>query len=173
MLFSCLVDADYIDTERFYDAVEGRKRNRGWPKGILQALAGDLDQHLAEVEQKVRAFGLTEVNRIRSNILAAARQAASERAGIFTLTVPTGGGKTLSSLAFALEHAIQRELDRVIYVIPFTSIIEQTAEVFRGAFSKEHADTVVEHHSAFSGSRSLRPCAGWAMASAAPRRATS
>ncbi len=148
MLYSCLVDADYLDTERFYDKVEGRARERGsWPQ--LADLKGVLEAYLRKLTEDAGRNGSTEVNQLRSKVLAEARAAAAFEPGVFTLTVPTGGGKTLSSLAFALEHAIRHGLDRAIYVIPFTSIIEQTAEVFRRALG-EHASAVVEHHSAFS-----------------------
>jgi len=142
MLFSCLVDADYLDTEAFYDRVEGRPVRRIAPPA-LAALKPKLDAYLADLAGQADD---TLVNRERAGILAACHQAAAERPGLFTLTVPTGGGKTLASLAFALEHALAHDLERVIYVIPYTSIIEQNAAVFRDALGNE---AVLEHHSAF------------------------
>ena len=90
------------------------------------------------------------LNTIRSNILETCRQkAVSLSPGLFTLTVPTGGGKTFASMVFALGHALRNDLRRVIYVIPFTSIIEQNAQVFRKAFGKLGQAAVLEHHSSF------------------------
>lgn len=134
MLFSCLVDADFLETERF---IHGWKRS-AWPK--LLTLKPRLDSFLA-IERPP-----SEVNRQRACILAHVRHQATERPGLFSLTVPTGGGKTLTSLAFALDHAAVHGLGRVIYVIPFTSIIEQTAAVFRDVLGEQ---AVLEHHSAF------------------------
>ena len=142
MLFSCLVDADYLDTEAFYDRVEGRPTRRAAPPALAE-LKAKLDAYLADLAAQADD---TLVNRERATILAACREAAAERPGLFTLTVPTGGGKTLASLAFALEHALAHGLERVIYVIPYTSIIEQNAAVFREALG---AEAVLEHHSAF------------------------
>ena len=143
MLFSCLVDADRLATEAFYAERNGERVERGW-SGELETLKSRLDAHLA-------AFGdpETEVDRHRADVLAACRAAAALRTGLFSLSVPTGGGKTLSSLAFALDHALRHGLDRVIYVIPFTSIIDQTAVVFRRALQDTDGDIVLEHHSAF------------------------
>lgn len=138
MAFSCLVDADRLDAEAVGDQARAQLRS-GYP--ALSELAARLDDHLA----KFRAD--THVRRIRAKVLAACRQAASLEPGLFSLTVPTGGGKTLSSLAFALEHARRHGLERVVYVIPFTSIIEQNARVFREALRDPHGEFVVEHHS--------------------------
>jgi CRISPR-associated endonuclease/helicase Cas3 len=142
MLFSCLVDADYLDTEAFYDRVEGRPTQRTAPPPLAD-LKAKVDAYLTDLAAKADD---TLVNRERAMILAACREAAAERPGLFTLTVPTGGGKTLASLALALEHALAHGLERVIYVIPYTSIIEQNAAVFREALG---AEAVLEHHSAF------------------------
>jgi CRISPR-associated endonuclease/helicase Cas3 len=144
MLFSCLVDADYLDTEAFYDRVEGRRPRRARPPTLAE-LKPKLDGYLADLATQADD---TLVNRTRATILAACRGAGAEPPGLFTLTVPTGGGKTLASLAFALEHALAHEgcFDRVIYVIPYTSISEQNAAVFRKALG---AEVVLEHHSAF------------------------
>ena len=142
MLLGCLVDADHRDTAAFYDAIEGIPTPP--PKIVdMAALAAQLDQHLAHKSANAEA---TTVNQIRARVLAACRERAEDPQGIFTLTVPTGGGKTLSSLAFALRHAVRHGLDRVLYVAPFTSIIEQTASVFRDGLGD---DAVLEHHTAF------------------------
>jgi CRISPR-associated endonuclease/helicase Cas3 len=140
MLFGALVDADYRDTEAHYDRIEGRESaSHDWP--VMAELSRRLNVHLAR-------FGdaRSEVDRLRAEVLAACRNAATGPLGRFTLTVPTGGGKTLASLAFALRHAVAHGLDRVIYVVPFTSVIEQNAQVFRKALGE---DAVLEHHSGF------------------------
>lgn len=143
MLFSCLVDADFIDTEHYYDQHE-----RGLPVArgggsALEVLRESLNQHLSGFKAD------SDVNRLRGDILAHVRGQAELSPGRFTLTVPTGGGKTLASLAFALDHAIAHGMDRVIYVIPFTSIVEQNAAVFREALGEYGEAAVLEHHSAF------------------------
>lgn len=143
MLFSCLVDADYLDTAAFYEALEGKGSHRDVPPPSLGALRDRLDAHLAGFS------GDTEVNRVRADILRHVRQQAAHEPGLFSLTVPTGGGKTLASLAFALDHAIRHGLRRVIFVIPFTSIVEQNAAVFRNALGPLGEAAVLEHHSAF------------------------
>lgn len=143
MLFSCLVDADYLDTEAFYDRVECRDSQRRKPNPSLSELREQLDAHLNKLRPD------SPVNRLRAEILAHVRRQASLVPGLFSLTVPTGGGKTLASLAFALDHAIQHGLKRVIFVIPFTSIVEQNAAVFREALGALGDAAVLEHHSAF------------------------
>lgn len=137
MLFSCLVDADFLDTESFMDRERAAHRG-GYP--TLAELAPKFEKYMAE---KTASAPVTEVNSIRTEVLVACRATANEKPGLFTLTVPTGGGKTLSSLAFALRHALVHGKRRIIYVIPYTSIIEQTADQFRVIFG----DAVLEHHS--------------------------
>lgn len=134
MLFSCLVDADYLDTEAFMNNAPVRQNDL--PLTPLLAL---LDRHL-------NSFGApkNELNRKRTEILVRCKEAAQLPRGLYSLTVPTGGGKTLSSMAFALRHAAEHGLRRIIYVIPYTNIIEQTAGVFRKIFGDE---AVLEHHS--------------------------
>jgi len=146
MLFSCLVDADFLNTENAMDPERASARPR-WPMGILRCMAGALDGFVDGLNPED-----TPVNRQRAHVREACLRAADLDPGLFSLTVPTGGGKTLSSLAFALRHAQVRGLQRIIYVIPFTSIIEQNAEVFRKVFRalKEEGvgSLVLEHHSA-------------------------
>lgn len=146
MLFSCLVDADFLDTEAFYNQVEGREggRPRADTKPQLTDLRQALDAHLVGFKAD------KPVNQTRAEILRHVRTQAALDPGLFSLTVPTGGGKTLASLAFALDHAIRHGQQRVIFVIPFTSIVEQNAAVFRKALGVWGKDAVLEHHSAFS-----------------------
>ncbi|MBI2236671.1 MAG: CRISPR-associated endonuclease Cas3'' [Magnetospirillum sp.] len=144
MLFSALVDADFLETERFYTPAQAAERDAVATIPIA-ALRQRLDRHLAGLPATSDAA--PAVNARRADVLRHCRETAESDPGVFSLSVPTGGGKTLSSLAFALRHAERNGLGRVIYVIPFTSIIEQTADVFRRAFG-DLADAVVEHHSA-------------------------
>ncbi|QEH32074.1 DEAD/DEAH box helicase [Aquisphaera giovannonii] len=141
MVFSCLVDADFLDTEAFFSPRRAGLR----PDGTVSCsdLLGRLGKAL---EEKQRLAADTPVNRRRREVLAACLEKASLGPGFFSLDVPTGGGKTLSSLAFALSHATQHGLRRVVYAIPFTSIIEQTANVFREALG-DLGGQVLEHHS--------------------------
>ena len=151
MLYSCLVDADYLDTEAFYARLDGKTVARGgYPS--LEALQQAFNQHLQNVRADAKENsegGQAELNRLRSDILDHAQQQAALPPGLFTLTVPTGGGKTYTSMAFALEHARQHGQRRIIYVIPFTSIIEQNAAAFRDAFGDLGEAAVLEHHSTF------------------------
>ena len=156
MLYSCLVDADYLDTEAFYSNLENKAVERGgYPD--LNALQHNFNQFINAFRRRVaQAPEQTEaekrnaaLNRLRSEILDHAVEQATQAQGLFTLTVPTGGGKTFTSMAFALEHAKQNGMRRVIYVIPFTSIIEQNAAEFRKAFGELGEQAVLEHHSTF------------------------
>jgi CRISPR-associated endonuclease/helicase Cas3 len=163
MLFSALVDADFLDTEAYF-RVADTERRRGFPQ--LSEYLGRLDARLAAIAAQVRQSGSVDdpVMRARAEVLQACNTAASRAPGVFSLRVPTGGGKTLASLAFALRHAIAHRMDRVIIAIPFTSIVEQTADVLAGIFGKEN---VVEHHSQAEDSsgretaRSRLACENW------------
>lgn len=138
MLYSCLVDADFQDTQNFMD---GQAAPRGGGESISALL------------EKVRAKAKGYLEKPKSPVASqrnAALRACMERGaqweqGMYTLTVPTGGGKTFASLAFALEHAAAHGMSRVIYVIPYTSIIDQTAGVFAELLGK---DNVLAHYSA-------------------------
>lgn len=134
MLYSCLVDADFLDTDRFMQG----DRGRGGQDDIL-TLFGRLRTHIAKWQTP-----MTGLNRLRCEILNTCLEAGKRERGIYTLTVPTGGGKTVASLAFALRHAVEHGMRRVIYVIPYTSIIEQNAAIFRDILGDGN---VLEHHS--------------------------
>lgn len=146
MLFSCLVDADFLDTEAFYALTESRSSRRpsAGESPSLAQLQASLDVHLSGFKSESR------IGEIRTRILRHVREQAACSPGLFSLTVPTGGGKTLTSLAFALDHAVRHGMQRVIFVIPFTSIVEQNAAVFRHALGEWGDQAVLEHHGAFS-----------------------
>ena len=141
MLFSCLVDADFLDTEAHFDAGKPDRRD-GFP--TLEQMRLVLEAHMIA---KAASAIPSDVNILRADILRQCRDKAALPAGFFSLTVPTGGGKTLSSLAFALNHAQTHGKRRVIYAIPYTSIIEQTADVFRDVFKTLGDEVLIEHHS--------------------------
>ncbi len=152
MLFSCLVDADFLATESFINPAQFRLRNG------LGSISTLVDMKCL-LEQRISAFGdpKTQVTRLRKEILDECLAAAPLPPGHFDLQVPTGGGKTLSSLAFSLDHAIRHGQRRIIYVVPFTSIIEQNAEVFSEIFAPlaeiSPFPIVLEHHSNLSPER--------------------
>lgn len=156
MMFSALVDADFRDTEAFYAEAEGTTPDRDWPPlpDIVDGLIARLDAHMTGLGARAAD---TPVNRLRGEILDHVRAGAAKSTGLFTLTVPTGGGKTLASLAFALDHAKRHGLDRIVYAIPFTSVIDQTAAIFRAVLGD---DVVLEHHASIDeaklGERSAR-----------------
>ncbi|MDY6816189.1 MAG: CRISPR-associated helicase Cas3' [Pseudomonadota bacterium] len=138
LLFSCLVDADFLDTESYMAPERVNQRGR------LPQLSELHPVFFERMNQLQKAADDTPLNNTRKVIFDACQKNAAETPGIFSLTVPTGGGKTLASLGFALEHARLHDKSRIIYAIPFTSIIEQNAGVFRQFLGEE---AVLEHHS--------------------------
>jgi CRISPR-associated endonuclease/helicase Cas3 len=142
-LFSALIDADRLDTERFHDETKTALRGIRVSMGEL---AAKVDAHIDALAEEARRHRASVVNDVRAEVLQDCRERATEPQGIFTLTVPTGGGKTLASMSFALRHASVHGLDRVIVVIPYTSIIEQNARVLKEIVGEEN---VLEHHTNF------------------------
>jgi CRISPR-associated endonuclease/helicase Cas3 len=140
MIYSCLVDADFLDTEQFLEP-EKSKWREGYPS--LEVLDKNLQAYMRDLAQRASP---TKVNLERKRIFDNCLNASECKPGLFSLTVPTGGGKTLASMAFGLKHALKYNLKRIIYVIPYTSIIEQNADVFRKALGEK---AVIEHHSNF------------------------
>lgn len=146
MLYSCLIDADRLDTANFENPEDAKKRQIGdyisW-----ELLIERLEEKLREFDNKP---GKNKVDALRKLVSDACLSRSLDNIGIFTLTVPTGGGKTLASLRFAMHHAQKHKLDRIIYVIPFTSIIDQNAQVVREILEtkkSEEGRVVLEHHS--------------------------
>lgn len=138
MLFSCLVDADYLDTERFMNPESFAKR--GKYDSLIQ-LKERFDTHMTEMLKKAP---MSPVNSIRYQVLEDCINSGELSPGFFSITVPTGGGKTLSSMAWALVHALKYKKTRIVFAIPYTSIITQTAQIYRAIFGD---DNVIEHHS--------------------------
>lgn len=135
MLFSCLVDADFLDTEQFMQP----------DKSAIRTNICKLTDLLPKLESYLSNFKAdTPVNIIRKEIQDCCRESAVKPQGVYSLTVPTGGGKTLSSLLWAMLHAIKNNKRRIIVAIPYTSIISQTAKLFKDIFGDEY---VLEHHS--------------------------
>lgn len=140
MLFSCLVDADYLDTELFMNKESAKLRTNNTTIADLLPL---LNQHLENLrKQSVES----EVNSIRNQVQERCLSMANNGKGFYSLTVPTGGGKTLSSLVWAMQHAIRNGMKRIIIAIPYTSIIVQTAAILKSIFGENN---VLEHHSNF------------------------
>lgn len=147
MLYSCLVDADFLDTEKFMNVEKFMHRSGSVS---METLFKRLTKKLETLAERNKQ-NLSAINNARGAILERCIEMAEFKPGLYTLTVPTGGGKTYSSLAFGLKHAVKHGMDRVIYVIPYTSIIEQNAEVFREALEEAVLNdaVVLEHHSNF------------------------
>ena len=144
MSFSALVDADYLDTEKHFNSkLAGARQHQSLAAMGLSERAAAKHQELVE---KAEREDSPRVNAVRQEVYACCLEAGPRAQGVYRLTVPTGGGKTLSSLAFALNHAEQHGLDRVIVAIPYTSIIDQTAKTYRETLG---ADLVLEHHSQY------------------------
>jgi len=146
MLYSCLVDADFLDTETFMQNGERKPSydDVGELTRLMDTKIAQLNDKLAEARSRVSQSQNDSLNIRRGEILQSCIDGAESERGLFTLTVPTGGGKTLSSLAFALKHAQRNNMQRVIYVIPYNSIIEQNAQVFEEVLG---AHNVLQHHS--------------------------
>lgn len=140
LLFSCLVDADYLDTESFMNEDNYLRRN---DKTSLCDLLPKLEIYLKSLSEKAPE---TALNQLRTDIQQVCSEKSALQSGIYSLTVPTGGGKTLSSLLWSIKHAVRHGKDRIIIAIPYTSIIVQTAAVLRRIFGDEN---VCEHHSTF------------------------
>ncbi|WP_237475523.1 CRISPR-associated helicase Cas3' [Vibrio tetraodonis] len=157
MLFSCLIDADRIDSADFEQPSNKpvRFKQPDW------AFACDkIESFIAQLKPD------NSIDHIRAQISENCFQRAQDETGIYSLTVPTGGGKTYASLRFALHHAQKHNLDRIIYIIPFTSIIEQNASAIRGVLDEANADDwVLEHHSSLEPEqqtwRSKLACENW------------
>ena len=138
MLYSCLVDADYLDTEAFMQPEQSTLRGK---HDSLASLEEKLEAYLDRLKKDAPD---TEVNRIRNEVQQCCIKESVKEPGFYSLTVPTGGGKTLSSVLWAIKHAVRNNLNRIIIAIPYTSIITQTASVLRNIFGEEN---VLEHHS--------------------------
>lgn len=138
MLYSCLVDADYLDTEAFMQPEQSELRGK---HESLKVLESKLDAYLSKLKKNAPD---TEVNKTRNQVQSWCIKASEQTPDFYSLTVPTGGGKTLASVLWAIKHAVRNNLERIIIAIPYTSIITQTASVLRGIFGEEN---VLEHHS--------------------------
>lgn len=147
MLFSCLVDADFLDTEAHFngDASGKRYRASGSTLDAESALAA-LNRHLAE-QVRGASKAAEGVRLARDTLWQAVFDAAQRPVGAFTLTAPTGSGKTLAMLRFALEHARRNKLRRIVLAVPYLTVIEQTARIYRGVFRDFPQHFVLEHHS--------------------------
>ncbi len=143
ILFSALVDADFLDTETHFDPEASEFRGSSLePEQLWEVFQRDRESFVNSVRER------TFVNEVREEVYSFCLEAAKRPQGVYRLSVPTGGGKTRSGLAFALRHVVEHDLERVIFAVPYTSIIEQTAGVYREIFKELGDSAVLEHHSA-------------------------
>lgn len=146
LLFSCLVDADFLDTEAHFNGnEEGKLARLPGPTLDTSAALAALDKHMTALRASANAHG--NVNQARETLWSSVTKASQENRRLFTLTAPTGSGKTLAMFKFALEHAKKYGLKRIIVVVPFLTVIEQTARTYRKVLEGFEANFVLEHHS--------------------------
>lgn len=147
LLFSCLTDADFLDTEAHFNGDENGKQARaGGPELDATAALAALDRFMADSIRK-GSLATDDVRTARESLWRACGDAASSAPGTFTLTAPTGSGKTLAMLRFALEHAREHGQKRIVLAVPFLTVVEQTAAIYRRVFVGFPANFVLEHHS--------------------------
>jgi CRISPR-associated endonuclease/helicase Cas3 len=146
LLFSCLVDADFLDTEAHFNGdAKGKLARPPGPTLDASAALSALDKHMTALRVSGNAEG--NVNQARETLWSSVTRASQENHRLFTLTAPTGSGKTLAMLKFALEHANKYGLKRIIVVVPFLTVIEQTARTYRAVLKGSEGNFVLEHHS--------------------------
>lgn len=138
-IYSCLLDADRTNTMLFE---EHRKEKPLKTQAIIKNYQAIVEKYIEDLEQTAPA---TQINQLRTVMSATCKEFADKPTGIYSLSIPTGGGKTLASLRFALNHAVKYKKDRIIYVVPFTTIIEQNAQVVREILKDDQH--ILEHHS--------------------------
>ena len=147
LLFSCLVDADFLDTEAHFNGDVAGKCPRLSGPGLDATKALEALNRFMSSKIRSSATADTQVLAARESLWRASGESASRETGVFTLTAPTGSGKTLAMLRFALEHAAHNGLKRIVLVVPYLSIIEQTARIYRQVFVDFPDHHVLEHHS--------------------------
>jgi CRISPR-associated endonuclease/helicase Cas3 len=146
LLFSCLVDADFLDTESHFEGdTQGKRPRPEGPKLDTSWALAALEAHMVELRGATRSQ--VAVRQARDTLWSAVIRAGQAEPGTFTLTAPTGSGKTLAMLKFALEHAKKHGLKRIILAVPFLTVIEQTARIYRTVFKAAQDNFVLEHHS--------------------------
>ncbi|MEO3946699.1 CRISPR-associated endonuclease Cas3'' [Gorillibacterium sp. CAU 1737] len=140
-IFSCLIDADRTDSRQFE---EGRRE--GWSRDHSPFFQRSYEALLQHLEAKNKGDHAEHpINQLRRSMSEACDRFASNPSGIYTLSIPTGGGKTLASLRYALKHAVEHGKERIIYIVPYTTVIEQNASEIRSILNED--DQILEHHS--------------------------